>query len=237
MSARFDRMLPRSRTWRHGPRGRSPLCWLICCVFVLLSPLAVSPAQAQCNISATNVVFGNVDVFSASPDTIQGTVTITCPGGLGTFPYLWACVSIGFGSSSTSVNARTMKNGVSPLSYQLYSDSNYSTIFQFATPYQYAIPYNNSTGAVSNTTVYARVPAGQTTAPTGNYTDVYSTAQAQVSGSATTTLPGNCTGATFGFTFSVTAEVQANCSVSVAHEHHVPIDHHARERTSMRPGL
>ena len=55
-----------------------------------------------------------------------------------------------------------MKSGANTLSYQLYSDSSYSTIFQFTPPYQYAIPYNNSTGAVSNTTVYARVPAGQT---------------------------------------------------------------------------
>ena len=182
-----------------------------------LAALVVSPAQAQCSISATNVAFANVDVISGSPDTTTGTVTINCPGGLGSFPYLWACVSIGIGSNSTSVNARTMKSGANTLSYQLYSDSSYSTVFQYTPQYQYAIPYNNSTGAVSNTTVYAQVPAGQT-APPGTYSDTYSTnLQAQVSGSAATTLPGSCSGgAAFGFSFSVTATVQANCSVSVA---------------------
>jgi spore coat protein U-like protein len=190
--------------------------WLICSLVVCLSPLAVSPAQAQCNITATNVAFANVDVISGSPDTTTGTVTINCPAGLGSFPYLWACVSIGVGTNSTSVNARTMKSGANTLSYQLYSDSGYGTVFTYTSPYQYAIPYNNSTGAVSSTTVYARVPAGQTSPP-GAYTDTYSTiAQAQVSGSATTTLPGSCSGASFGFSFSVTATVQPNCSVSVA---------------------
>ena len=189
--------------------------WFICSLVVCLAPLAVSPAQAQCNISATNVAFANVDVISGSPDTTTGTVTINCPGGLGSFPYLWACVSIGVGSNSTSVNARTMKSGTNTLSYQLYSDSSYSTVFQYTPPYQYAIPYNNSTGAVSNVTVYARVPAGQT-APPGSYTDTYSgITQAQVSGNAATTLPGNCGGASFAFSFSVTATVQANCSISV----------------------
>ena len=181
---------------------------------LLTGSLFASAAHAQCSVGATNIPFGNIDLISGSTITSTGTVSINCPGGFGSFPFLWICTSIGVGSNSTSVNTRTMKNGANTLGYQLYTDSGMTTIWQYTPSNQYSAPYNNSTGGSSNATVYAKILASQTSPP-GSYTDTYSTsAQAQVSGNVASTLPGNCGGGTAAIAFTVTATVLANASVS-----------------------
>ena len=175
-----------------------------------------SPAQSQCAVGATNVPFGNVDLISGSTFTSTGSVSVNCPGGFGSFPFLWICTSIGVGANSTSVNNRTMKSGSNTLAYQLYSDSAFTTVWQYTPSTQYSAPYSNSTGGLSNATVYARIPSGQTSPP-GTYTDTYSTtAQAQVAGNVASSLPGNCGGGTAAITFNVTATVIANCAVGTS---------------------
>lgn len=182
-------------------------------VGLLAAGAFATPAQSQCSIGATTVPFGNVDVLSGTA-TATGTVSVTCPGGFGNFPYIWLCSSIGVGTNSTSVNNRTMKSGSNTLGYQLYTDSGMTTIWQYTPPNQYSAPYNNSTGATSNVTVYAKLLSPQTSPP-GSYTDTYTTAaQAQVAGNVASTLPGNCGGGTGALSVTVTATVLANASVS-----------------------
>ncbi|WP_323050161.1 spore coat U domain-containing protein [Caballeronia mineralivorans] len=174
------------------------------------------PAQAQCAISSTTIPFGSVDLISGSTPTTTGTVSISCPGGFGNFSFLWLCTSIGVGVNSVSVNNRTMKSGSNTLGYQLYTDSGLTTIYQYTPSNQYSAPYSNSTGGTSNSTVYARILAGQTSPP-GTYTDTYSTAaQAQVAGNVTNTLPGTCGGGAQSLSVSVTATVVSNCALSTA---------------------
>jgi len=186
------------------------------CIVAFAAAFIASPAHAQCGISATNVAFGNVDVVSGSTTTTTGTITITCPGGFGNFPFLWLCISIGVGTNSTSVNNRTMKNGVNALNYQLYTDAAMTTIYQYTPSNQFSAPYNNTTGATVNSTVYAKILSSPT-APPGSYTDSYSTtAQAQVSGNVASTLPGTCGGGSAALTFNVTGTVVANATVSTS---------------------
>ncbi len=183
-------------------------------VVLLAGGLVATPAQAQCAIGATTVPFGNVDLLSGTTATATGTVSVNCPGGFGSFPYIWLCTSIGTGTNSVSVNNRTMKSGANTLGYQLYTDSAMTTVYTYAPSNQYSAPYNNSTGGTSNTPVYAKILSGQTSPP-GSYTDTYSTTvQAQVSGNVATTLPGNCGGGAAALSVTVTATVVANASVS-----------------------
>ena len=185
---------------------------IFCALFLLAQTLS---AQAQCAVSATTIPFGSVDLISGSTATATGTVSINCPGGFGNFPFLWICTSIGVGVNSVSVNNRIMKSGSNTLGYQLYTDSGFTTIYQYTPSNQYSAPYSNSTGGTSNSTVYAKILAGQTSPP-GSYTDTYSTAaQAQVAGNVATTLPGTCSGSSSALSVSVTATVVANCSLSV----------------------
>lgn len=183
---------------------------------VLAASTIASPAQSQCAISATNVAFGpNVDLISGGTITTTGTISVNCPGGFGSFPYLWFCISIGAGSNSTNVNNRTMKSGSNTLGYQLYTDSGMSSIYQYTPANQFSVPYNNSTGAQFNSTIYAKILSAQTSPP-GTYTDPYSSSlQAQISGNVASTLPGNCSGGTGTLSFSVTATVVPNAAVSV----------------------
>jgi spore coat protein U-like protein len=184
------------------------------CIAVFGVGFIATPAWAQCGISATNVAFGNVDVVTGAAVTTTGTITITCPGGFGNFPFLWICISIGVGTNSTSVNNRTMKNGTNALNYQLYTDSAMTNIYQYTTSNQFSVPYNNTTGATINSTVYGKILSSPT-APPASYTDSYSTsAQAQITGNVATTLPGTCGGGAGALTFNVTGTVVANASVS-----------------------
>jgi spore coat protein U-like protein len=190
--------------------------YAIFCVMFLMAQTLSWPTQAQCAISATTIPFGSVDLISGSTATATGTVSISCPSGFGNFNFLWICTSIGVGVNSVSVNNRTMKSGSNTLGYQLYTDSGFTTIYQYTPSNQYSAPYSNSTGGTSNSTVYARIPAGQTSPP-GTYTDTYSTAaQAQVAGNVATTLPGTCGGGAQALSVSVTATVVSNCALSVA---------------------
>jgi spore coat protein U-like protein len=185
---------------------------IFCALFLLAQTLS---AQAQCALGATTIPFGSVDLISGSTATATGTVSINCPGGFGSFPFLWLCTSIGVGVNSVSVNNRTMKSGSNTLAYQLYTDSGFTTIYQYTPSNQYSAPYNNTTGGTSNSPVYGKLLAGQTSPP-GTYTDTYSTAaQAQVAGNVATTLPGTCSGSNAALSVSVTATVVANCSLSV----------------------
>jgi spore coat protein U-like protein len=198
------------------PAGLASMRYAIFCVMFLIAQTLSWSAQAQCALSATTIPFGSVDLISGSTATTTGTVSISCPAGFGNFPFLWICTSIGVGVNSVSVNNRTMKSGSNTLGYQLYTDSGFTTIYQYTPSNQCSAPYSNSTGGTSNTTVFAKIPAGQTSPP-GTYTDTYSTAaQAQVAGNVASTLPGTCSGANASLSVSVTATVVSNCALSVA---------------------
>jgi spore coat protein U domain-containing protein, fimbrial subunit CupE1/2/3/6 len=198
-----------------GSRARlAPIRFAI--LFALFLLAQTLSAQAQCALSATTIPFGSADLISGSTVTATGTVSVNCPGGFGNFPFLWLCTSIGVGVNSVSVNNRTMKSGSNTLGYQLYTDSGFTTIYQYTPSNQYSAPYSNSTGGTSNSPVYGKILAGQTSPP-GTYTDTYSTAaQAQVAGNVATTLPGTCSGSSSALSVSVTAMVVASCSLSVA---------------------
>ena len=195
-------------------KRRYTLAWLLGLTFGLYF-LTTIPVFAQCAVTGSNVAYGSVNLVTGSPATTTGNININCPGGLGSFPYLWACISIGVGTNSVSVNNRTMKSGANSLAYQLYTDSAYTNIYPFSPPNQFSIPYSNTTGANANSTVYARIVSGQTTVPPGAYTDSYSgVSQSLVTGNAAPTLPGNCGGGSIPFSFTVSATVVASCVVS-----------------------
>src|ERR1700712_3366090 len=98
------------------------------CFVTLAAILFASPAHAQCSISSTTIPFGSVDLIAGTNMTATGTVSINCPGGFGSFSYLWICTSIGVGANSTSVNTRTMKSGANTPGYQLYTDSGMTNV-------------------------------------------------------------------------------------------------------------
>lgn len=131
---------------------------------LLLAPMAAGEAQAQnCNITATQVVFGNYDVFTPTPLDSTGSVTVQCLLGL------LVRVHLSRGSSPTFL-PRTMLSGGNVLQYNLHLNSptgpvwgdNSSGTSQFAQLLSALFPVT--------VTVYGRIPAQQDAAA-GSYSD------------------------------------------------------------------
>ncbi|HSN04810.1 MAG TPA: spore coat U domain-containing protein [Nitrospira sp.] len=123
---------------------------------------------ASCTITTTNMGFGNYDPVSANattPATTNGTVTIACTRG--TNPRI--DLNAGSNSANAVGTTRAMAAaGPSYLSYELYQDGTYTTVWGVNT--NGFSPGVVTTLAATPYTIYGRIPAGQDRA-VGNYTD------------------------------------------------------------------
>jgi spore coat protein U-like protein len=126
--------------------------------------------SANCTISTTAVAFGEYDPVvtnAATPVSATGKVSVTCTTGAP------ATITLGQGpdpgaSSTDAAPVRRMKSGSNYLSYNLYSENTYTTVWGNDASSDVD---NTGTGANQDLTVYGRIPAGQNV-PTGNYSDI-----------------------------------------------------------------
>lgn len=155
--------------------------------------LAPVPAAAQsCNFSISNVVFTSVDVLSGAAD-ITANLNISCTGLIGST--IRICPSIGTGTGGATASARQM-TGPGTLNYQLYSDLGRTTVWGSygwglpGTPptIDLTLPALGTSGSTTRT-IYARVLAGQPTAPVGTYTSNFTTVHTNFVYATATLLP------------------------------------------------
>ncbi len=167
-----------------------PLPYSVLVLLLLLTAANSAPAQS-CTLSATNVNFGTYTGTAVSPGA--STILVTCPSGV----VYQVLLNAGQGSGA-SETVRNMTGGAYTLSYGLYQDSSHSNNWgnTTATGYQ----QGTGTGSAQAFYVFPQLTAGQKVAP-GTYTDTI-----------TVTL-GGASGTT---TFTVTATVVANCTVSTS---------------------
>jgi spore coat protein U domain-containing protein, fimbrial subunit CupE1/2/3/6 len=83
---------------------------------------AVDAHAASCSISATPVVFGSYNVFSASPVDTTGSVVYHCNGNVGALT-----ITMTRGQSSTF--ARHLAKGNENLAYNLYRDAAHTVVW------------------------------------------------------------------------------------------------------------
>jgi spore coat protein U-like protein len=185
----------------------------------VLGVLAPAPALAQtCNFSISNVSFGNVNVLGGGAVDVTATVTFNCSS----FPFttVRVCPSIGDGSGGATATQRRMVSGSNILTYQLYSNSNRTTIWgsyfwSFAARPPTVDLFVGLSGSASTTrTIFARVFANQQTVSAGAYLSAFSGAHTDfryrmgtTSCNVTPTLQARPT-------FNVTANVLKNCLVT-----------------------
>lgn len=136
------------------------------------SNLAVSATVVNnCTISTTAVAFGNYDPIVTNKTTnltANGAVSTTCTQGDATKITLDAGAHAGTGSTAAAP-VRNMSDGATTphlMSYQLYSNSGLSTVFDGSTGVAVT-----GTGSAISTTVYGSVTSGQNTLPAASYTD------------------------------------------------------------------
>ncbi len=157
-------------------------------LLLLLSTAMRSVAQ-NCTVSATNVDFGN---YTGTTIAQGGSpLSVTCPSGNAYSIQLNA--GQGSGASET---VRKMTNGSYTLNYGLYQNSAHTTNWGNSSGTGYV--QSTGTGSAQIFYVYPQLTSGQQVPP-GTYTDTIS---------VSTTYNGMAT-------FTVTATVVANCSLSV----------------------
>ena len=138
-------------------------------------PISASVA-ASCSIDAsTGVAFGAYDPAVANATTAldqTGTISTTCTSGAA------VAITLGQGANADTTNGSTdaaplrrMSDGQATptyMSYQLYSDSGRTSVWNNDTTGDVPV---TGTGTAVSTTVYGRIPAGQTSVIAGSYTD------------------------------------------------------------------
>lgn len=143
--------------------------WVLAALVAATTPLAAR--AATCTASATGVAFGNYDPTAATATTSTGQVTVSCNRGF----FQFVNYSIALSAGSGSFAGRTLIFGASTLSYQLYTDATYSTVWgdgsggSATISDSYLLVFGNT--IVRNYSVYGRIPADQWP-PAGVYSDL-----------------------------------------------------------------
>ncbi|HSN04813.1 MAG TPA: spore coat U domain-containing protein [Nitrospira sp.] len=139
---------------------------LICFLTAIFWLPAAAHAAINCTITTVAVAFGAYNVYSSTPLTSAGSVTITCRGiGVGTDP---VSVSLSAGNSG-SFQPRRMLRGLETLTYNLYLDAAHTQVWGDGTggTQRFASVSNNR---ALNLAVFGHIPPGQDVS-VGTYSD------------------------------------------------------------------
>lgn len=200
-------------------------------VLILLAGLCFFPMKSfavTCTLSAVpNVNFSAVNPFATADSTTSITFNYTCTKTplVDLLAGYTICFNIGATGSNT-INSRKMTGpSGATLNYQLYyQDSGGTRIIwgnegggSGTSPKDY-MNLLNLTSISGSLTVYATLPAGQSSAIPGTYTDTYSSAVAYVSvNGSVIAAPTTCSATSaVALPIVVTATVNKQCNVSAA---------------------
>ena len=131
------------------------------------------PGLCSCGVTTTNVAFGTYSPFAFGNTDSTGSVKVSCGGVAGLLiPFN---IAISTGSSGSYAN-RQMSSGGHKLSYNLYTDPSYTTLWgdgSAATQLINAGVLLDVLGLspAQNFYVYGRIPGRQLTAVPGIYSD------------------------------------------------------------------
>ena len=114
----------------------------------------------DCNLSATNLAFGNYDAAGGSPLDATSPIDVYCSNGT---PY---SLALNVGSGGGTFASRTMSGGGGNLGFNLYTSAAHTVVWGDGTGATAAI---DGTGVglltAATHTVYGRVASGQDLAP------------------------------------------------------------------------
>lgn len=192
-------------------------------LLVLAFAMLAGRAHAQsCSFAISNVNFGNIDVTTNTAYTASATFTANCTGVIGRFVRI--CPNINTGAaSSTDYNPRKLANGSTLMSFNLFQDAAYTTIWGSHTwgfpPTPPTLEVHLTAGGVGSTsaTIYAQIPAGQTTLGAGTYSSAFSGTNTAVryayrSGATCASITSNNT----QVPFTVTANNAITCTATAS---------------------
>jgi spore coat protein U-like protein len=147
----------------------------ILAVVTFVGALAAEPARASgitCSLAATSLVFGEYVPFYSSPTDVTATVTVNCTAtGSATVP-LTGSISL---SSTSPSYSRQLTDGMYTLRYHTYQNAARTTFWGNGSGLGATVAVSGMVGPSTPFqqayTVYGRIPARQSSAPVGAYTD------------------------------------------------------------------
>jgi len=170
--------LPVQAPARRGHRGR---VWSLGAGLLLLQGVA---AAAECSVSTVGVAFGVYDPLAVASVDATGTVSVRCvwtsSGSPGT-QWVSPVVSLSGGLSPGTLLQRRLRNATGDLlNYNLYRDAGRTQIWGDGSSGTFTATIGPATLVLlpsgsprtGSRTVYGRMPAGQTAAVPGSYSDV-----------------------------------------------------------------
>lgn len=117
---------------------------------------------ASCVVSASNVSFGSITPANTGTQAATGTITSTCTKNTG---YVLALnTGSGTGTYATRKMAGATSGNTDTLSYNLYTDSGYTTVFGDGTSSSATVS-GTGNGSAQSTTVYGQLPLNQYVTP------------------------------------------------------------------------
>lgn len=141
--------------------------WLMAAAALLATLGSPLPARAaKCDFTAGNISFGTYDLLSPQPTLTSGTIAVTCNPAA---PSL-VTVSLSAGQSG-SFAARQMSAGANRLTYNVFVDSSFTTVFGDGNGGSQRLSRNVDKNNPWTIPFYARIPAGQDVAA-GLYGDL-----------------------------------------------------------------
>jgi len=185
----------------------------------------VARAQAVCDSAASanlSIDFGHYK--GATLDAVSNALTLRCQGGA-QGQTVQLCLVLGQGTGGAAGSARTLKQDVSSLQYQLYRDAARTQVYAQTPAHTFDAAFfvpahSPATTYDTGIKLYGRVFAGQTPTRQGAHTSAFAAQHAQVkwravSGNQTT----GCSNASFntlnGNGFVVLASVPTQCSLTI----------------------
>ena len=150
--------------------------WRSWCTVWAVLLLGMLPGVARaytCAVSATATAFGNYVPTSVVANDTTGTVTVTCNANVSVLTANYT-VALSTGGSASYAN-RLMSGGGHTLQYQLYKDVARTTVWGDGTASTSTVAgsvlLSLTFPVLGNHTVYGRIPASQTGAYAGSYSD------------------------------------------------------------------
>jgi spore coat protein U-like protein len=119
----------------------------------------------NCVVSTTPIAFGNVDVTNGANVDGTGGLSVTCTSGTA-----WAADADAGAGTGASLASRKMTDGTNLLNYALYTNAGRTTIWGDGASGTTTFG-GTGTGTAQASTIYGRVPSGQTSVPAGAYAD------------------------------------------------------------------
>lgn len=162
-----------SRCWRRRLQAVQGFAAVLLCLWgAPAQALCIGPL-CSCSVGTTNVVFGVYNPLAPGNADSTGSVSVDCGGVAGLLiPYK---IDLGHGGAA-SYAGRRMSSGAELLTYNLYTDNSYLTLWGDGTGGSQSVSGSVLLDLLGLTPaqthwVYGRIPGGQTSVRPGGYVD------------------------------------------------------------------